>query len=74
MPSRSPAASLTEAGDTAPSGAWGRVWRARREGGRGDSICIGARARSRQDTPRLMVPEAMGGKAEWLVGLGGEIY
>lgn len=43
----------------------------RKSGGR---ICIGAPARSRQDAPRLMVPEAMGGKAEWRVGLGGEIY
>ena len=74
MPSRSPSSGLTEAGDTAPSGSRGRVWRARREGGRGDSIGMRAPARSRQDAPRLMVPEAMGGKAEWLVVLGGEIY
>ena len=40
----------------------------------GERIGMGARARSRQDAPRLMVPEAMGEKAEWLVGLGGEIY
>ena len=35
---------------------------------------MGVLSRSRQDAPRLMAPEAMGGKVEWLVGLGGEIY